>query len=498
MRLPLPRGTRCTRPVRGWLPCGRERIDGKPRRERRRIVVRVAALVRLRHRNGRLAVDENAGEPRRDGRNVSDRSLIADVKKTRRSGPTDAIASARCSSRRRSAAYPAAVAQPAARASESSGGAPSVTCTIVIAPAQLDKCAPHPIVSSSGCATTSTTRSLPRAHPPGDRPRSRGRGVVVASTLLAHEPRRVRALRQLVVGQRTCDALARPRPRARRAPRPSPRLLRARRAVLRPPSRSRSSQSPHAGLVSTSRGARYASRRIGTSRRGRGNGHLLLSRTGARPQHWSSSRPRPVRAFYDLDTPVTLSGYARGERRRVPSGRRPWRLRSGAQLHGRARARRAGTPTRCAARPPPLRLGRSRGPPCGIARRYVRAPTSRTSAPTRRIAQAALDELLLQPARGRPDLRFLIGGAQYPRVVRRGPRTCTVAPRRATRSRGLLQLLAVHAERDAARHGAMGWCPSGRLFEAAACGVPVICDAWEGLDSFFTPGRGDPGRRHAR
>ena len=34
----------------------------------------------------------------------------------------------------------------------------------------------------------------------------------------------------------------------------------------------------------------------------------------------------------------------------------------------------------------------------------------------------------------------------------------------------------------------MGWCPSGRLFEAAACGVPVISDFWEGLDEFFTPG----------
>jgi spore maturation protein CgeB len=34
----------------------------------------------------------------------------------------------------------------------------------------------------------------------------------------------------------------------------------------------------------------------------------------------------------------------------------------------------------------------------------------------------------------------------------------------------------------------MGWCPSGRLFEAAACGVPVISDWWEGLDDFFEPG----------
>jgi spore maturation protein CgeB len=34
----------------------------------------------------------------------------------------------------------------------------------------------------------------------------------------------------------------------------------------------------------------------------------------------------------------------------------------------------------------------------------------------------------------------------------------------------------------------LGWCPSGRLFEAAACGTPLITDCWEGLDTFFTPG----------
>jgi spore maturation protein CgeB len=33
-----------------------------------------------------------------------------------------------------------------------------------------------------------------------------------------------------------------------------------------------------------------------------------------------------------------------------------------------------------------------------------------------------------------------------------------------------------------------GYCPSGRLFEAAACGVPILTDYWEGLESFFQPG----------
>jgi spore maturation protein CgeB len=35
----------------------------------------------------------------------------------------------------------------------------------------------------------------------------------------------------------------------------------------------------------------------------------------------------------------------------------------------------------------------------------------------------------------------------------------------------------------------MGYCPSGRLFEAAACGTPIVSDWWEGLDHFFEPGK---------
>jgi spore maturation protein CgeB len=34
-----------------------------------------------------------------------------------------------------------------------------------------------------------------------------------------------------------------------------------------------------------------------------------------------------------------------------------------------------------------------------------------------------------------------------------------------------------------------GYCPSGRLFEAAACGTPILSDTWEGLEHFFEPGR---------
>ncbi len=33
-----------------------------------------------------------------------------------------------------------------------------------------------------------------------------------------------------------------------------------------------------------------------------------------------------------------------------------------------------------------------------------------------------------------------------------------------------------------------GYSPSVRLFEAAACGVPIVSDSWDGLSTFFRPG----------
>lgn len=108
-----------------------------------------------------------------------------------------------------------------------------------------------------------------------------------------------------------------------------------------------------------------------------------------------------------------------------------------------------------------------------------------TFAPDR---QAALEELFLRPAQACPARRFMLGGAGYPRdfpwtenlfFVRHLP----PAEHGAFFNSSRLTL-------NITRHSmaAMGYCPSGRLFEAAACGVPVVSDAWDGLDLFFEPG----------
>jgi spore maturation protein CgeB len=43
-----------------------------------------------------------------------------------------------------------------------------------------------------------------------------------------------------------------------------------------------------------------------------------------------------------------------------------------------------------------------------------------------------------------------------------------------------------------------GYSPSVRLFEAAACGTPIITDEWRGLSTIFSPGHEVLIARHAR
>ena len=102
--------------------------------------------------------------------------------------------------------------------------------------------------------------------------------------------------------------------------------------------------------------------------------------------------------------------------------------------------------------------------------------------------QDALERLLLQPARALPEKRFCIGGAQYPVDFPWAEniffvRHVAPAEHPAFFSSARLQL---NITRKAMAE--MGWCPSGRLFEAAACGATIISDMWDGMDAFFTPG----------
>lgn len=103
--------------------------------------------------------------------------------------------------------------------------------------------------------------------------------------------------------------------------------------------------------------------------------------------------------------------------------------------------------------------------------------------------QAKLEELFVEPARLRRNRKFLIGGAQYPQDF---PWTSNIFfvkhmppsfhPAFFCSSRATLNITR-KAMAD------YGYCPSGRLFEAAACGAPILTDTWDGLDTFFRPNK---------
>jgi len=102
--------------------------------------------------------------------------------------------------------------------------------------------------------------------------------------------------------------------------------------------------------------------------------------------------------------------------------------------------------------------------------------------------QQKVDDLLLEPARRRPDLAFVLAGTlypwqwQWPENVRRFDHVSPADhPKLYSSSRLTLNITREEMAQT-------GWCPSGRFFEAAACGTPIVSDWWEGLDHFFQPG----------
>ncbi len=100
-----------------------------------------------------------------------------------------------------------------------------------------------------------------------------------------------------------------------------------------------------------------------------------------------------------------------------------------------------------------------------------------------------MERLLLEPARRRGGGRFLVAGPQYP-AAGSWPENVRhidhVPPGRHASfyASSLWQLNLTRADMKRA-----GWSPSVRLFEAAACGAPMLSDRWEGLDELFAPGR---------
>lgn len=191
----------------------------------------------------------------------------------------------------------------------------------------------------------------------------------------------------------------------------------------------------------------------------------------------------PLRVFYDLDTPITLNRLDSGpveylRREQIPQFDLYLSFTGGKAL---SRLRHD------FAAPFALPLYGCVDPDV-----YFRVPARAnftctlsylgTYAPDR---QEKLDELFLEPARRRPETQFLLAGSlypwqwQWPGNVRRFEHVSPVDhPSLYSSSRATLNITRQEMAES-------GYCPSGRFFEAAACGTPILTDWWQGLDDFF-------------
>ena len=199
---------------------------------------------------------------------------------------------------------------------------------------------------------------------------------------------------------------------------------------------------------------------------------------------WVCATARGVTAFYDIDTPVTLAALANGTCAylSVPLVRRYDLYLSF-----------TGGPTLD-------RLERDLG--AKMARPLYCSFDPAAYHPERRTAQwdlgymgthcpsrdPGLHRLLIDAAIHAPNARFIVAGPGYdthdwPANVEYVTHVAACDHRAFyTSQRFTLNLTRADMIRA-------GYSPSVRLFEAAACGVPIVSDVWPGLETLFVPGR---------
>jgi spore maturation protein CgeB len=200
---------------------------------------------------------------------------------------------------------------------------------------------------------------------------------------------------------------------------------------------------------------------------------------------WVMETAGGVTAFYDIDTPVTLAKLSRGEEEYLSAELIP---------HYDLYLSFTGGPTL-------RRLENEYGSPCALPfycsvdpESHAPEPVSPgwdlgylgTYSPDR---QPRLEQLLLQPATFLPAAKFVVAGPGFPAPVvwpANVDRIAHLAPGEHRRFYNGQRFTLNITRADMVQ---AGWSPSVRLFEAAACGIPVISDWWEGLDEIFEPER---------
>ena len=199
---------------------------------------------------------------------------------------------------------------------------------------------------------------------------------------------------------------------------------------------------------------------------------------------WMLARTRGVSAFYDIDTPITLAKLEAGDEEYLAR-----RLLERFDLYlsftaGPTLERLADLGVR---RPRPFHclVDPERYRPLDVTRRWDLGYLGTFAADR----QPQVEALLLEPARALENARFALAGPQYPTDSVWPPnleRIDHVAPQEHA-AFYCAQRFTLNLTRADMRRA--GYSPSVRLFEAAACGVPIISDSWAGLEEILIPGR---------
>jgi spore maturation protein CgeB len=103
--------------------------------------------------------------------------------------------------------------------------------------------------------------------------------------------------------------------------------------------------------------------------------------------------------------------------------------------------------------------------------------------------QPTVEELLNKPAAEFPEKKFMVAGPQYPEDFpwAKNVERIEHLPPAEHREFYNSQKFTLNVTREDMIKA--GYSPSVRLFEAAACGVPIISDYWDGIESIFEPGK---------
>lgn len=197
---------------------------------------------------------------------------------------------------------------------------------------------------------------------------------------------------------------------------------------------------------------------------------------------WVTAHAQGITAFYDIDTPVTLAGLDRGldylSAAMIPRFDMYLSF-SGGPVPGLIEEAYGSPMARvlyCSAEPSLYR-------PHPLEKQWLMGYLGTYSEDR----QPSLEQLLLAPASALTDHQFVMAGSRYPDHIEWPGNVHRIEhlvqhehPPFYSRQRFTLNLTRADMR-------SLGFSPSVRLFEAAACGTPVISDRWPGLETIFEP-----------